>query len=213
MTTTGPALSETRDRKVFARIYAGARTCEDLPWHQPEPPRVLTRALAARSAPGTALDLGCGAGSYSIFMAQLGYHVTAVDFMPQAVAMARERARAAGMTIAVEQADVTRFDHPGPFDLVLDVGCLHGLPDELRPAYRRQLLRWLAPGGDYVLVHFSRRGWWDGWPIGPRRVNRAGIETFLGPALKTMAYEPEVLTMPWFMGRRAEVGRYWFRRA
>lgn len=209
----GSAAGESRDRKIFERIYAGAKSCEDLPWHQAEPPRVLTRALEVRSSPGTALDLGCGAGSYSIFMAQRGYRVTALDFMPQAVAMARERATAAGVEVAVEQADVTRFEHPGPFDLILDVGCLHGIPDALRPAYRQQILRWLAPGGDYVLVHFSRRGWWDWWPIGPRRMNRGEIESFLGPSFQTMAYEPEVLKMPLFMGRRAEVGRYWFRRA
>lgn len=40
---------------------------------------------------------------------------------------------------------------PGQFDLVLDIGCYHGvnLPD--RAAYRRNLLRWLAPQGKYLL--------------------------------------------------------------
>jgi SAM-dependent methyltransferase len=205
-------MTEPQSRKVFERIYQRAKTCEDLPWHQAEPPRVLVSALTARSRPGPALDLGCGAGSNSIWMAQRGYRVTAVDFMPQAVAMTRERAKAAGVALTVEQTDVTRFDHPGPFDVVLDVGCLHGLPERLRPAYRERLLHWLAPGSDYVLVHFSSRGWWDRWPVGPRRVSRADLEAYFGPSFKIMAHEPEVLTMPLFMGRRAEVGRYWFRR-
>lgn len=205
-------MAEPHSRKVFERIYARARTWEDLPWHQPEPPRLLASAIAARAAPGSALDLGCGAGSYSIYLAQRGYGVTAVDFMPQAVEMARRRARDAGVDVTVVQADVTQFHHPGAFDLILDVGCLHGLSDQLRPAYLQQIRRWLAPGGDFILVHFSRRGWWDRWPVGPRRLTRAELESFLGTGLKTMACEHEVLAMPLLMGCSAEVGRYWFRR-
>jgi SAM-dependent methyltransferase len=204
--------SEADRRSVFERIYRRAKTCEDLPWHSADPPRMLTAALAARSRPGTALDLGCGAGSYSIYMAQQGYRVIAVDFMPQAAAITRQRAREAGVDLTVIEADVTAFEHPAPVDLVLDAGCLHGLPDGLRERYRQRLHGWLAPGSDYVLVHFSRRGWWDQWPIGPRRRSRAELEAFLGASLKPMAYESEILRMPLLMGHRAEVGRYWFRR-
>lgn len=50
-----------RNWKVFERLYGKARVCEDLPWHDPEPPPLLIEALDSRDAPGTALDIGCSA--------------------------------------------------------------------------------------------------------------------------------------------------------
>jgi SAM-dependent methyltransferase len=201
-----------RVRVVLNRVYARAERPEQLPWHREEPPQLLVQALEQRAGAGTALDLGCGAGTYSLYMARRGYQVTAVDFMPQAVAMASGRAAAAGLNIRVVQADVTTWDEPGPFDVVLDVGCLHGLAGAQRQAYRRQVLRWLAPGGDYVLAHFGRGGWWDWWPIGPRRASRAELIRFFAPDLAEHAYETEALRMPLLMGGRGRACRYWFRR-
>jgi SAM-dependent methyltransferase len=207
-----------QDRRIFERLYARANRAEDLPWHEPEPPALLGQALQARKLPGRALDLGCGAGTYSMWLAERGYSVTAIDFMPQAVRLAGDRARLAGLDMTVAQGDVTadatRLAHPGPFDVILDVGCLHGLPDALRPAYKRQILSWLAPDGDYILLHFGRRGWWDLWPIGPRRISRASLGNYFGPELEECAWDPKTSRgMPLFMGRSAEIGRYWFKRS
>ncbi len=43
---------------------------------------MLVRTLDQRATPGNALDIGCGAGTYSLYMAGGGYTVTAIDFMP-----------------------------------------------------------------------------------------------------------------------------------
>lgn len=203
-----------QSRKVFERLYGKAKTAEDLPWHREEPPAVLLEALAARSpAAATALDVGCGAGTYSMYLARRGLQVTAVDFMPQAVAMLTQRAQAAGLAITAVQADVTTWTAPRPFQLVLDVGCLHSFGEQGRQRYKQRLLQWLAPGGDFVLVHCGSRGWWDWWPVGPSRLAREAVEALMGPELTLCAYRPEALTgMPLFMGRSALVGRYWFRR-
>jgi len=202
-----------QNRKVFERLYRRARRPEDLPWHSSQPPALLVEALDARASPGTALDVGCGAGTYSIYMARRGYRVTAVDFMPQAVALLREQATAEGLDISPVQADVTTWAGEQPFDVVLDVGCLHSLGRERHAAYKQRLLQWLAPGGDFILVHCGKRGWWDWWPIGPDRAYRKTIEALFAPELELRDYRPELLTgMPLFMGRSALAGRYWLRR-
>ena len=202
-----------QSRTVFERLYARAQRPEDLPWHSAEPPALLVEALGARGAPGPALDVGCGAGSYSIYMARRGYRVTAVDFMPQAVALLKQQASSQQLDITAIQADVTAWAGSQPFDVVLDVGCLHSLGKARHAAYKARLLQWLAPGGDFILVHCGRRGWWDRWPIGPDRAYHTDIERLFAPELELRAYRPELLTgMPLFMGRSALAGRYWLRR-
>lgn len=200
-------------RRVFERLYSNAVRPEDLPWHRDEPPALLTRALAQRRGVGSALDLGCGAGTYSLFMARRGYRVTAVDFMPQAVKMLSEQAAAAGLDIEAVQADIMTWTPPRAFDVVLDVGCLHSLRAAQRAAYATLLQKALGPGGDYILTHCGRRGWWDRWPIGPERLTDAEVLDLLGPHLRLRAYEPEIMrNMPLFMGRSALVGRYWLQK-
>lgn len=199
--------------KIFERLYAGAKTAEDLPWHSDEPPPLLIKALDQRAAPGTALDVGCGAGTYSVFMARRGYRVTALDFMPQAIEMVRCRAAEAGLDIEAIQGDVETWSSDRQYHVVLDVGCLHSLGSIDCAGYKQQLLKWLAPGGDFILLHFGRRGWWDRWPIGPSRVYRDEIVTLFGPELELVEYLPERLgKVGPVLGFSALVGRYWFRR-
>jgi SAM-dependent methyltransferase len=110
------------------------------------PPELF--AFMREHAPGRALDLGCGTGTNVITLAQHGWQVTGVDFAPPAIAVARRKARAAGVKADLRVGDVMRLNGvAGPFDLILDIGCFHGLPAEGRLAYRDNVLRLLAPGG------------------------------------------------------------------
>jgi SAM-dependent methyltransferase len=202
----------TANLKVFERLYGKAQSHRDLPWHDPEPPPLLVEALDRRPAQGRALDVGCGAGTYSLYMAERGYHVTAIDFMPQAIAMLRQRAAAAGRDIRAVRADVRTWTADAPFDVILDVGCLHSLPMSERETYKRQLCRWLAPGGDFVLIHCGSRGWWDRWPVGPHRVSRADVERLFSPELTLREYRAERISLPLFVGCSALAARYWFTR-
>ncbi|TDJ48162.1 MAG: class I SAM-dependent methyltransferase [Gammaproteobacteria bacterium] len=202
-----------QSKNVFNRLYRSAEHAEDLPWHEAEPPELLAKALDQRSAPGTALDVGCGAGTYSLYMAGRGYRVTAIDFMPQAIAMLQARLRDTELDITAVQDDIGTWSADRQFDVVLDIGCLHTPGTIDRHLYKQQLLKWLAPGGDFILLHFGRRGWWDKWPIGPGRVSANVITDLFQPELKLLEYQPQLRGgMPWFMGRSALIGRYWFQR-
>jgi len=89
-------------------------------------------------APGRALDLGCGGGTQAIYLAQHGWDVTAVDYVGQALARARQRAAAARVAVQWVQGDVTRLDALGlgdGYQLLFDFGCFHGLNAGERAAY------------------------------------------------------------------------------
>jgi SAM-dependent methyltransferase len=206
-----------QSKGIFNRLYNSAEQPEDLPWHESDPPVLLVKALDQREAsgkpPGRALDIGCGAGSYSIYMAERGYQVTAIDFMPQAIAMLQKRITGSDLAIEAVQADIGKWTASHPFDVVLDIGCLHTPGTIDIDEYKAQLLNWLGPGGDFILVHFGRRGWWDWWPIGPSRVYKDSLLEKLAPEFELVEdLSAERGGMPFFIGRSALVGRYWFRR-
>jgi SAM-dependent methyltransferase len=109
--------------------------------------------------PGRALDLGCGQGRNAIFLARQGFAVQAVDLSGEALGQAREKARAAGVSVTWTEASV--FDlalAPGGVDLVCDSGCFHHLPPHRRADYVALVSQALKPGGWLALACFRPEG-------------------------------------------------------
>lgn len=120
------------------------------------PPEII--ALADRLPAGVALDLGCGTGTTSIYLAGRGWRVTGIDFIPKAIRRARQKASAAHMQIDFHVADVTHLDFvQGPFDFVIDIGCLHSLTQQQQKAYATILIRLTHPGASFALYAFGPR--------------------------------------------------------
>lgn len=117
-------------RTVFARLYRRAPSVESLPWHREQPPALLERAVAQRTTRGRALDLGCGQGVHAVYLAQQGFSVVAVDFVPAALAAARTRAEQAGVKVELRECDVVEYELPSAFDVVLDSGACTICPEE-----------------------------------------------------------------------------------
>ena len=184
---------------------------ERLPWHQDAPPEILKKAVAARDARGRALDVGCGAGVFSVWLAEQGMEVTGIDVMPEAIAMAQARANERRAHATFILGDVLTFTPDRPFDLVFDSGCLHALVGGSVDAYRRQLLAWLGADADYVLLHWGKRHAFDWRPIGPRRRSEGTIERTFAPDLKLLETEVTEIAAPVPFGNVRGVG-YWFRR-
>jgi SAM-dependent methyltransferase len=204
---------ELLNRVEYGQIYRHAGDPEDLPWHRNEPPALLRRAFAGGERPGRVLDLGCGSGVFAVWMAQQGAAVTAIDFMPRAVEMTRQRASRAGVDLHVIEDSVLRWDDGTQFDLVLDSGCLHGLGPLDRYRYRQRLVRWLGPGGNYVLLHFKQRHPLDWRPLGPRRRRREEILRFFTPQFDLFDYDEVEFAAPLPVDPRVTIASFWFKRA
>jgi SAM-dependent methyltransferase len=114
---------------------------------------------ASPSPPGRALDIGCGTGTDSIYLAEHGWDVTGVDMVPRALAIARRKAAAAGVTPRFVEGDVTRlrdFGVGGGYALLLDFGCFHTIPPDQRDAYVESVSEAAAPGSTLLLFGFAR---------------------------------------------------------
>jgi SAM-dependent methyltransferase len=81
-----------------------------------------------------------------------------VDFVGRAVAKARRRARDAGVTCTFLVGDATRLAVAGPFDLALDLGCLHSIPASGRAGYAAGLAHVVRPRGTFLLYAFAPGG-------------------------------------------------------
>lgn len=130
-------------------------------WQRPAPPPDLVALVEGPSPlpPGHALDLGCGTGTDTIYLATRGWEVTAVDMVPQALATARRNAAAAGVSPRFLQGDVTRLRDLGVGDgymLVLDFGCFHTLPEDQRSRYVAEVSSAAALDATFLLYGFRR---------------------------------------------------------
>ena len=96
------------------------------------------------------LDIGGGPGRYAIHLAKAGCEVTLVDLSPGNVALAKEKARDAGVSLRAMDANCLDLDalDLGRFDHVLLMGPLyHLIHEEDRAEAVRLALARLKPGG------------------------------------------------------------------
>lgn len=139
--------------------FNAAYSSGDAPWDSGiVPPEV--QALVSgehRPPPGRALDVGCGSGMSSVFLAQQGWQVLGVDFAAEGLVLARQRAAAAGLSedqVAFQQGNAAdpQFlaDHPS-VTLFLDIGCLHSLTPSEQQQYAGHVKRLVAAGGVFQL--------------------------------------------------------------
>lgn len=204
----------TGEQKTFEATYEWARTWQDLPWAH-EAPTLFLAEICQKRPPGRALDLGCGAGTDSVYLAKRGWDVTALDFVPKALEYTGNRARDAGVTVRTVQADITQWTVPEAYDLVLDHGLLHNMDPVRHPEYRERVLEAIGDDADFVLLHWHPR--YVDQPsgrMGPRRASRSRILDFFAPELQERYFAVEEFEdLPELVGGGMSQAYYWFRRS
>lgn len=102
---------------------------------------------------GSVLDIACGMGRNSIYLADQGFAVTAVDMSEVALSLLKTEAQRRGLKIETLLLDLENAPvlPTGPFDLLLNFFYLH------RPLLPQELAR-VRPGGVVVVRTFSSAG-------------------------------------------------------
>lgn len=137
------------------------------PWDSGVSPPELVSFVDTHPA-GRSLDLGCGTGTNTIYLTQKGWDATGVDFVPRAIDVAKKKAAAAGVAPRLLVGDVTRLTELGigdGYDLILDLGCFHSIPDAGRDDYVRGASAVAAQGSTLLLFGFTRKD--RSRPLGP----------------------------------------------
>jgi 2-polyprenyl-3-methyl-5-hydroxy-6-metoxy-1,4-benzoquinol methylase len=101
------------------------------------------------------VDLGCGAGSITIFLEEQGAQIIGIDLAPYLIALAREEALNRGAKVKFVQASV--LDYPlgeGMYDLAVSFGnAITDFPHPRFPQFRDRVYDALKPGGHFILEH------------------------------------------------------------
>lgn len=145
-------MSQLPDAAHWDERYAGT----DRLWSAT--PNATIAEIVEPLRPGRALDFAAGEGRHAVWLAQRGWHVTAVDFSAVGIERGRTAAEAAGIEVDWVVDDVMTWSPPEgvTYDLVL-VAYLQ-LPAD---AFGR-LRDWLAPGGRLVVLGHALRNLTEG---------------------------------------------------
>ncbi|HEY9783843.1 MAG TPA: class I SAM-dependent methyltransferase [Candidatus Obscuribacterales bacterium] len=117
----------------------------DLPYIPWIPARLEERAAKR------ILDLGCGSGWLSIFLARHHFQVTGVDISENAIRLAREWAASEGLNIHFDVGDIAALDYPdGSFDGVVANSIFEHFTLSLARVTLARLRKMLVPGGIFI---------------------------------------------------------------
>ncbi len=97
------------------------------------------------------LDLGCGSGWLSIFLARAGFKVTGLDIAPQALNLAQMWAQQEQLNIKFEVGDIAEMPYEaGAFDAVVANSIFEHLTHELAEITMKRLKKFIVPGGAFI---------------------------------------------------------------
>lgn len=151
-------MKESPEQQEMEKVYL-EMSPEAIPWNIEDPPEVLVRLVeSGKILPCKAVDLGCGGGNYTIYLAGKGFNMTGIDFSAGALALAEKNAAKKGVRCTFVQADLTGElpdAFSGIYEFAYDWEVLHHIYPEKRMKYLRNVYDLLKPKAKYLSVCFS----------------------------------------------------------
>ena len=141
---------------VYDAAYAGVPN-----WDIGRPQRAFVDLLDAGLVRSPVLDVGCGTGELSLFLARHGYDVLGVDLSPLAIRQAKEKSRwrrIPALFLVWDALDLSRLRTADlSFRTVVDSAMFHILGDRERDRFIESLADVVRPGGLYCVLGDARR--------------------------------------------------------
>jgi len=166
----------------------------DIPWDVGEPEKELVRLVESGYLKPTdnVLDLGCGTGTDSIYLAKKGFQVVGIDISPSAVKKAETKAKNDQVTAQCHFYPRDALDLSflkSKFDFVFDKTCLGGIDSPRRGEYVRSVKEVLAPSAKFLLIAISD----SDSSKDPGNLSQNDIQNLFGAEFAIVSIEPTTL--------------------
>ncbi len=122
--------------------------------------RWLKKDRKTRAIKLSVLDLGCGTGRNSNYLASLGNKVTGIDISRTAIGIASQRANQERLSVRYINGDIGSklpFDDKS-IDLILDITSSNSLSEAEREIYLEETRRVLKPNGHFFIRALCKDG-------------------------------------------------------
>ncbi|KAA8680572.1 class I SAM-dependent methyltransferase [Clostridium sp. MT-14] len=174
-------------RKKFYEMLYNTSDESKLSWYREDAPEFLKKLAKSFKGTESVLDIGCGTGTNAVYLAKLGFKVTALDFVEKALKFAEKNSKKANVNIDFVHADIFNWKVSQTFDIVLDSGCLHNFRGLQRKEYKNIVLKLMNSKSYFILVHFGRKLPFS-FPIGPAKRSKNEIISLFAPELHLLDF-------------------------
>lgn len=143
-----------------------------------------------------ALDIGCGTGNHSMWLAKKGLTVTGLDESPAMLAVAAAKTAGTGLAVDWVLGDASALPFEGErFDLVVSVAAMEFIA--ARGQVLRDAMRLLRPGGRLVIGLLTRDSPWGEFYL--REAGERADSVFANAHLFTEDELPALLDAPYVL--------------
>jgi 2-polyprenyl-3-methyl-5-hydroxy-6-metoxy-1,4-benzoquinol methylase len=148
-----------------------------------EPRLQAIASIASLYDKGRVLDIGCGRGELVFHLAQRGFSVTAVDYSPDAIALAKkslEGEEELKARVEFRQSDICGIDLQGKYDLVIASDVIERLSHAEVYFLYQEISKHLGPNGLFV-IHTRPNLWYYKYEYPKIRRTAASVGAYLPP--------------------------------
>ena len=108
---------------------------------------------------GKALDIGCGNGRNSFYLAERGFEVYGIDFSKNSIEWGNQITKEKAVKVNFLCQSIFHFKaEPESFDYIYDSGCFHHIKPHRRSQYLNTILKYLKPDGYFAMACFNLKG-------------------------------------------------------
>lgn len=108
---------------------------------------------------GKALDIGCGNGRNSIYLAHKGFDVYGIDFAKTSIDWGKQLAKEQSIGVNFSCQSIFDFKcEPESFDFIYDSGCFHHIKPHRRNQYLNTVIQLLKSDGYFAMNCFNLNG-------------------------------------------------------